>query len=357
MSSIWGNKLKISIFGESHGPGIGVVIDGFPAGINIDMEKVRLQMLRRAPGQDPTATPRKEKDIPEIISGFINTKTTGAPICAIIKNTNTKSKDYSHLIDSPRPGHSDFTADARYSSNNDVRGGGHFSGRLTAPIVFAGALSKQVLSNKGINIGAHISSIMNIKDIPFNNDNVNDKILNKLNTSSFSLIDESIENQMREVVATAKKNLNSVGGTIECAITGLNKGLGDPMFNNVESIISSIIFGIPAVKAIEFGKGFALTTMYGSESNDDFKYINNKVITTTNNCGGVLGGITTGMPITFKVAIKPTPSIGKKQNTVNLNLKENTTIETHGRHDPCIVPRAVPVIEAAAALAVMNIIL
>lgn len=356
MSSTWGEKVKISVFGESHGNGIGVVIDGLPSGYKIDMDKVLCQMARRAPGKDKTATPRKESDTPKILSGMLSDTTTGAPLCAVIQNTNTKSGDYNGLLDCPRPGHSDYTAFVKYGGFNDIRGGGHFSGRLTAPIVFAGAICRQILESKGISIAAHILSIADVYDDEFDSVNTDLSLIKRLNNSSFALINESVEPKMREAVEEARMSLDSVGGTVECIITGVQAGFGEPMFGGVEGVISSIIFGIPAVKGIEFGKGFELTKMRGSQSNDSFCYNGENVVTKTNNCGGILGGITNGMPIVFKTAIKPTPSIAKEQDTVNLVTKENAKLSVHGRHDPCIVPRAVPVIEAAAAVAIMNIL-
>lgn len=356
MSSTYGDKIKISIFGESHGKGIGVVIDGLPAGVKIDMDKVLVQMARRAPGNDKTATPRKEKDLPIIYSGMLNDVLTGAPLCAVIENTNTKSGDYSNLLSCPRPGHSDYTAFVKYNAANDIRGGGHFSGRLTAPIVFAGAICRQILESKGIKIASHISSIGKIEDTPFNPLAIENQLIDKLNEAKFTLIDESIEEKMRNEVENARLNLDSIGGTIECAVTGIDAGIGEPMFEGVEGVIAKAIFGVPAVKGIEFGKGFELAKMLGSEANDPFRYENDKVVTETNNCGGILGGITNGMPILFKVAIKPTPSISQKQRTVDLQKKQNAELEIHGRHDPCIVPRAVPVIEAVTAIAIINLI-
>ncbi|MCH5300091.1 MAG: chorismate synthase [Ruminococcus sp.] len=356
MSSTWGEKVKISVFGESHGNGIGVVIDGLPAGFKVDNDKLFAQMARRAPGKDKTATPRKESDLPNVLSGMLNNITTGAPLCAIINNTNTKSGDYSNLLACPRPGHSDYTAYEKYNSFNDIRGGGHFSGRLTAPLVFAGSICRQILEEKGIKISAHISQIGNVKDDPFNPVNIDNDLMGRLSQSSFSLIDTSKEEAMREVVENARLNQDSVGGIIECAVTGLPTGLGGPMFGGVEGLISSIIFGIPAIKGIEFGKGFKLAEMLGSESNDPFEYKDGKVVTKTNNCGGILGGITNSMPVIFRACIKPTPSISKEQDTVDLQKKCNTKLSINGRHDPCIVPRAVSVIEACTAIALMNLV-
>ena len=355
MSSTWGEKVKISVFGESHGKAIGVVIDGLPAGFKVDNDKILTQMARRAPGKDKTATPRKESDLPDVMSGMLDNVTTGAPLCAIINNTNTKSADYSNLLACPRPGHSDYTAYEKYKSFNDIRGGGHFSGRLTAPLVFAGSICRQILEEKGIKISAHISQIGKVKDKSFDPVEIPTDLMDKLSKSSFSLIDASKENDMREVVEKARLNQDSVGGIIECAITGLPSGLGGPMFGGVEGVISSIIFSIPAIKGIEFGKGFDLAEMLGSESNDPFEYKDEKIVTKTNNCGGILGGITNAMPVVFRVCVKATPSISKEQDTVDLQKKCNTKLSIQGRHDPCIVPRAVPVIEACTAIALMNL--
>ena len=355
MSSTYGEKIKISVFGESHGNGIGVVIDGLPAGVKIDMDKVLVQMARRAPGNDKTATTRKESDIPKILSGMLNGVLTGAPLCAVIENTNTKSGDYGNIMSCPRPGHSDYTAFVKYNASNDVRGGGHFSGRITAPIVFAGAVCRQILENKGIKIAAHINSIGYVNDSRFDPVSIDDELINRLNNSPFSLIDQSIEQDMRSQVEAARINFDSIGGTVECAVTGIKAGIGEPMFNGVEGVIAKAVFGVPAIKGIEFGRGFELAKMRGSQSNDPFEYKDGKVVTKTNNCGGILGGITDGMPILFTAAVKPTPSIAQKQQTVDLQKKENTQLEIKGRHDPCIVPRAVPVIEAVTAIAIINL--
>lgn len=356
MSSMWGNKVKISIFGESHSSGIGVVLDGIEAGVNIDMDKVLEMMARRAPGKDKASTKRLEKDFPKVMCGIKNGKTTGAPITAVIENTDTRSNDYSEFSRCPRPGHADYTAFVKYKANNDFAGGGHFSGRLTAPLVFAGAICKQVLEQKGIKVFAHINSVGDVYDTSFENAVINDELINKLN-SSFAVIDEQKGVQMRELIEDARLSLDSIGGTVECMITGVDAGFGSPMFDGAENIISSLIFGIPAVKGIEFGKGFELSQMRGSQSNDSFLFDENKnVVTKTNNCGGILGGITNGMPIYFKVALKPTPSIAREQDTVDLVDKCNTKINIKGRHDPCIVQRAVAAVESAAAVAICELL-
>ncbi|MBQ1388694.1 MAG: chorismate synthase [Clostridia bacterium] len=357
MGSVFGNNIKLSIFGESHGSGIGVVIDGLPAGEKIDLDEIDRQMQRRAPGSDKTATPRKEADKPEIISGLLNSTTTGAPLCAIIRNTNTRSGDYSNLMNTPRPGHSDYAAYVRYGGFNDVRGGGHFSGRLTANLVFAGAVFRQILQRKGISIAAHIYSIGNINDTPFESTGITAELCERLNGEKFALVDQTNEDAMRAEVERARMQGDSIGGVVECIVQGLPAGIGEPMFGGVENIIAAAVFGVPAVKGIEFGSGFAGAKSMGSQNNDEFYYDDDgNVKTRTNNHGGALGGITSGMPIIFRAAIKPTPSISKKQNTVDLGAHCNAGLVIKGRHDPCIVPRAVSVIEAAAAAAVINLI-
>ena len=354
MSSTYGEKIKISVFGESHGGGIGVVIDGLPAGEAIDFDAVLAQMARRAPGRDKTATPRKESDLPRVLSGMLGDVLTGAPLCAVIENTNTRSQDYGDLLAKPRPGHSDYTAYIKYHGANDIRGGGHFSGRITAPLVFAGAVCRQLLDRRGIQIAAHIQSVGSIHDKPFDPVAVPSALIKRLSASSFALIDESAEEPVRAEIEAARLAQDSVGGTIECAVTGLPAGVGEPMFDGLESAIAKAVFGVPAVKGIEFGAGFALAAMRGSRANDAFCYQNGHVVTETNHCGGILGGIANGMPLIFRCAVKPTPSISQPQKTVDLQTGENTVLTIHGRHDPCIVPRAVPGIEAVTALAIIN---
>lgn len=354
MSSTYGEKIKISVFGESHGGGIGVVIDGLPAGEAIDFDAVLAQMARRAPGRDKTATPRKESDLPRVLSGMLGDVLTGAPLCAVIENTNTRSQDYGDLLAKPRPGHSDYTAYIKYHGANDIRGGGHFSGRITAPLVFAGAVCRQLLERRGIQIAAHIQSVGSIHDKPFDPVAVPSALIKRLSASSFALIDESAEEAVRAEIEAARLAQDSVGGMIECAVTGLPAGVGEPMFDGLEGAIAKAVFGVPAVKGIEFGAGFALAAMRGSRANDAFCYDNGHVVTETNHCGGILGGIANGMPLIFRCAVKPTPSISQPQKTVDLQTGENTVLTIHGRHDPCIVPRAVPVIEAVTALAIIN---
>lgn len=357
MSSVIGDKIKLSIFGESHGEAIGCVIDGLPAGIKIDMNAVYKDMQRRAPGKDKTATPRLEKDIPHILSGMLDDVTTGAPLAMVIENTNTKSGDYSNLMTVPRPGHSDYPAYVKYGGNNDIRGGGHFSGRLTAPLVFAGSVAKQILSKMGVTIGAHIKQIGSVCDAVSDLNKTDKSLLDTLSSSTFSLIDETKEQAMRDEIEKARLSLDSVGGIIECFAVGLPVGLGGNMFDTVEGKLASILFGVPAVKGVEFGIGFGFAEKKASEVNDQYEIKNGRVATLSNNNGGILGGMTDGAPLSVSVAIKPTPSIAKKQKSVNLQTMENAELEIHGRHDPCIVVRAVPVIECAVALGLLDLMM
>lgn len=354
MSSMMGNKIKISVFGQSHSKGIGVVIDGLPAGKKIDMKKVMAFMERRAPGRNAYSTKRYEADTPEILSGLVNDTTCGAPLCMVIYNENHNSADYENIMDTPRPSHADYTAYMKYDGYNDISGGGHFSGRLTAPLCFAGAVCMQILEDMGVNIQAHILSIKNIKDDKFNPIEIKNFEIHK---KEFPVINDEKGMMMKEEIEKARLVGDSVGGVIECAITGVKAGFGDPMFDGVENQLAKNIFGIPAVKGIEFGNGFDATTLYGSENNDEFCIENGEIKTKTNNAGGINGGITNGMPIVFDVAIKPTPSIAKMQNSVSLKDKTEKELEIGGRHDPCIVQRAVPVVEAVAAITILDIIL
>ena len=350
MSSTYGEMIRLSIFGQSHGPAIGMTLDGVPAGLPVDLDKLQEFLGRRAPGQNNWSTPRKEADRPEFLSGILNGFTTGAPIAAIIRNTNTRSGDYNNLKNCPRPGHADYTAQMKYRGFQDAAGGGHFSGRLTAPLCIAGGLCKQWLENEGVRIGAHIVQIGLMEGEYFK---LRNPALDQIRTDFPPLTPEAAET-MQDIIAKARSQGESVGGIIECAATGLPVGLGEPMFGGMESRIAQIVYGIPAVKSLEFGLGESYAVIPGSESNDDFTIENGEIITTTNNCGGILGGITNGMPLVFSATLKPTPSISKPQQTVNLETGEITTLEIKGRHDPCIVPRAVPVVEAAAAIAIFD---
>jgi chorismate synthase len=323
--------MKYTIFGESHGPAIGVVLEGVPAGLELDIGQICAELARRAPGKTAAATARSEADQPEILSGVFQGRTTGAPLCAVIRNTDTRSSDYEELRYKPRPSHADYAAFVKYRGNADWRGGGHFSGRLTAPLVFAGAVAKQILAAEGVTVSAVISELGGVKD--------------------------PTDEEAEKIILAAKADLDSVGGAVRCTITGVPAGCGGPDFGeNIEGELARAMFAIPAVKGVEFGAGFGFASMRGSLANDPFRVENGRVVTATNNSGGVNGGIANGMPIVFTAALRPTPSIGREQDTVDLRTMENTTLTVKGRHDPCIVPRALPVIEAAAALTMVDII-
>lgn len=355
MSAVYGSNIKITIFGESHSSAIGVVIDNLPAGVPLDMAEIQREMARRAPNGGEYSTPRQEADEVEIVSGYFNDKTTGTPLCGIIRNTNTKSGDYDLLKEVVRPGHSDFGYYHKSGGNNDYRGGGHSSGRLTAPLVFAGAICKQLLRLKDVFIGSHIASIGNIKDTKFDA-RVEGNMLENLTRQVFPLIDNAKFVAMDYLIKEARSGGDSVGGTIECAIVGVPAGVGEPFFESIESKIASLLFSVPAVKGVEFGKGYELTRMKGSEANDPFRCLGGRVFTATNNNGGILGGLSTGMPIIFDAAIKPTASIFKEQDSINVITGENVKLNLTGRHDSCIVVRAVPVIEAVAAIAIYDLL-
>ena len=352
MSSTYGNNIKLSIFGQSHGAAIGMTLDGIPAGLPVDFDKLQVFLERRAPGRAAHATSRKEADCPEFLAGIVDGHTCGAPIAAIIANSNTRSGDYENLKDQPRPGHADYPAQIKYNGYQDVAGGGHFSGRLTAPLCIAGGLCKQWLEAMGITIAAHIDSIAGIADLPETLSHTTPD-LTKIHTD-FPVVNPSAGEKMRKAIETARMDGDSVGGTIKCFITGLPAGIGDPMFNGMENRIAQIVYGIPAVKGLEFGSGFSGSNLHGSENNDAYTIQDGIIKTRTNHAGGILGGITTGMPIVFRVAIKPTPSISKLQDSIRLSDMTQCKLEISGRHDPCIVPRAVPVVEAAAAIAVYD---
>ena len=349
MSSVYTGNLTVAIFGQSHAPAIGVTIDGLPAGLPVDLDTLQQFLRRRAPGQNAWSTPRKEADAPEILCGLSNGRTCGAPLTAIIRNTNTRSGDYDNLRDTPRPGHADYTAQMKFSGAQDVAGGGHFSGRLTAPLCIAGGICLQLLKTQGITIRARIVSVGTVTDdSPF---------LSPVGEKAFPAVSDAAAAAMQAEIAAARADGDSVGGVIECVVEGLPAGIGDPMFGGLENLISRAIFAIPAVKGIEFGAGFAAARMRGSENNDPFRVENGVVVTETNHCGGILGGISDGMPIVFRAAFKPTPSIARQQRSVSLGQMENKTLVIQGRHDPCIVPRAVPCVEAAAAIAVLDAVM
>ncbi len=355
MSSIYYGQLTVSLFGQSHAPGIGVTVDGLPAGEAIDLEELQAFLNRRAPGRGPWATTRKEEDRPEILSGLAGGYTCGAPLAALIRNTNTRSGDYDNLRDIPRPGHADYTAQVKYGGFQDVAGGGHFSGRLTAPLCIAGGICKQILARKGIYVGAHIAAVGGIPDQSYDPVNLDRETLLAPGGRDFPVLDPDAGTRMQGAIAQAKEDLDSLGGLVECAVIGLPAGLGDPMLDGMENRIARLAFAIPAVKGVAFGAGFAVADRRGSQNNDPFYFDETgQVRTRTNHAGGILGGITNGMPLVFQAAVKPTPSIGQPQESVSLSRGENTTLVIHGRHDPCIVPRAVPCLEAAAAIAVYD---
>lgn len=348
-SSFIGQRLRLSIFGQSHSEAIGMTLDGLPAGIPVDLEKLQQFLNRRAPGRNDWSTPRKEEDKPEFLCGLKDGFTCGAPLTAIIRNSNTRPKDYSQLKITPRPGHADYTAEVKYRGYQDYSGGGHFSGRLTAPLCIAGGILKQALKSRGVTVDARIRAIAGIVD--------NSPFVASVAEKEFPVVDDMIGAQMREAIAQARAEGDSVGGVIECVVRGLPAGIGDPMFDGLENQIARTVFAVPAVKGIEFGAGFEAAALRGSENNDAFCVRDGRIETITNHAGGILGGISNGMPVVFRVAIKPTPSIAKEQQSVNLNTMELSAVRIEGRHDPCIVPRAVPVIEAAAAIAITDLLL
>ena len=346
MSSSCGTFIRLTLFGQSHAPAVGMILENIPAGQEIDFEELSVFLARRAPGKNRFSTARKEADIPEFLSGLVGNVTCGTPVTAIIRNTDTRSKDYENLRYVPRPGHADFTAGIKYGGHQDVAGGGHFSGRLTAPLCLAGGIVKQFLAKEGIQVFARIAAIGSIADQGELTQPVSDK--------EFPVVSDLRGEEMKSLIVAKKGEGDSIGGIVECAVTGVPAGLGDPIFDGMENRIAQIIFGIPAVKGIEFGSGFDAAARCGSENNDSFTVKEGKVVTETNYAGGILGGITSGMPIRFRAAFKPTPSIAKPQKSVDLRTGKETELLIEGRHDPCIVLRAVPAVEAAAALAVYD---
>ena len=346
--------MNYTIFGESHGPAIGVTLTGVPAGLELDWAAIEKDMARRAPGKSPLATTRKEADQVQVLSGVFEGKTTGSPLCAMIANTDTRSADYSKTRDLARPGHADYPAHVRYQGFNDYRGGGHFSGRLTAPLVFAGAIAKQILAQRGITVGAHISSIYGVNDEALEDWDTLSRVADK----DFPVLNDEKGQEMQEAILEAKEEQDSVGGSIECGVFGLPAGYGSPDFGeNAEGIFSQYLFAVPAVKAVAFGAGTAFSLMRGSEANDPLYVDENGNVGAEQNCaGGINGGITNGMPLVFEVTMRPTPSIARTQFTIDMSRMENAQLELQGRHDPCVVPRAVPVIEAAAALAACQLL-
>lgn len=363
MASMFGTSVRVSLFGQSHSDALGVCVDGLPAGFCLDQQALAAFMARRAPGQDVWSTPRKEADVPHFVSGLNpDGYTCGAPLCALIKNTNTHSADYDTLRRIPRPGHADFPAQQKWLGFQDVAGGGHFSGRLTAALCVAGGIALQMLKQVDINIAAHLSEVAGIADDSFaaytNDASSLQTLSNQMQVlhdgRTFPVLNDEVSTQMQQAIAQARHTHDSVGGVIECVATGLPTGVGGPLFDGIESAIARIIFGIGGVKGLEFGRGFAVSSMRGSEHNDAYRMDQKTVVPTTNNAGGNLGGLTTGAPLLFRIAIKPTSSIGLEQDSVDMEQKTNAQLNVVGRHDPCIAPRAVPVAEAIMALALLD---
>ena len=367
MATDFGSRIRMTVFGQSHAPAVGVVLEGIPAGERIDPDELQAFLARRAPGQSALTTARKEADIPEFLSGIVDGVTCGSAITAVIRNSDTRSADYANLKVIPRPGHADYPAFVKYDGNNDIRGGGQFSARLTAPLCIAGGILLQMLSRRGISIGAHIAEIAGIPDDPFDPlgygkgglpaASANAAFFDDLARKPFSVLNDEAGAAMQEAILAAKKDGDSVGGIVECMITGLDAGLGDPLYGSFEGLLSQAVFGIPAVKGIEFGAGFGAARLRGSQNNDPYCLDSaGEIRTATNNHGGILGGLTSGMPVLFRAAFKPTPSIAKPQRSVDLLKSEETELVINGRHDPCVVPRAVPCVIAAAAVAAAQLL-
>lgn len=366
MPSTFGNALRVTVFGQSHSPAVGCVVEGLPSGHVVDMEALGRFMARRAPGQGPWTTPRKEADLPRIVSG-LNPKgaTCGAPLAVVIENTNTRSRDYDNLMAVPRPGHADYTAWTKWHGNQDVPGGGHFSGRLTAPLCAAGGIALQMLAERGVRVGAHLLSVADVRDEPLcaldNAPASQVRLQGQLDAltdgRTFPTIDAEAGKAMLAAIDDARRELDSVGGVVECVATGMPAGVGSPMFDGIENLIARAAFGVPAVKGVEFGRGFEAARLRGSEDNDPYRMVDGTVTPVTNNAGGALGGITTGAPVLFRMALKPTSSISRPQESVDLTSGSDATLEVHGRHDPCVATRAVPVAEAICALALLDALL
>ena len=354
MSNVLGNRYRVQVFGQSHSPMIGAVIEGIPAGVVPDMDFIAAFMARRAPG-GALSTARREADAPQVVSG-LNGKgeTCGAPLCVLIANGDARSRDYDRLRDVPRPGHADYTAAVKFGGHNDIRGGGQFSGRLTAPLCFAGALALQLLKERGVQVRARVQRVAGIQDAPID---LAHPPMDTLTPGPLPCVDADAARRMAEAIKAARADGDSVGGVVECYATGLPAGLGDPMFDGVENRVARALFGIPAVRGVEFGLGFAAADLRGSAHNDPFRMEDGEVVTAGNNHGGALGGITSGMPLVARVAFKPTPSIGLEQRSVSLSRGEDTPLVIQGRHDPCVVPRAVPVVEAVVACVTLDMMM
>lgn len=353
MKNTFGNNLSITLFGESHGNAIGAVLDGITPGLSVDLENIK-KMLELRKGLAAVSTSRREADEFEILSGVFEGKTTGTPICLVIKNGDTRSDDYSKTKDLARPSHADFVANEKYLGFQDYRGGGHFSGRITAPIVALGSILIDALKQKGIYIGSHIIKIGDLEDRKFNDIKTD---LEELEIKEFAVLDDKIGEAMIDKIKVAKSQGDSLGGILETVVIGCPKGVGEPWFDSVESMLSHALFSVPAVKGVEFGAGFEFANMTGSNANDSFKSHNGEILTNTNNSGGINGGITNGMPIVFRTVFRPTPTISKVQETVNIKTKENTVLEAKGRHDPFIVHRAKVVVDSITAITVADMLI
>lgn len=354
LSCTFGKLFTVTIFGESHSAGIGCVVDGIPPGSKLDLEQIRASMARRAPGSGVASTARNEADDFEILSGFLDGHATGTPLAIVIRNKDTRSQDYERTAALMRPGHADYTGFVKYKGSNDIRGGGHFSGRITAPLVFAGAIARQLLARHGITIGAHTARIADVEDALFSTFDAKELLSSE--TTALHVLDESVEEAMSARIRAAKKSEDSVGGIIECAALGVPAGMGEPFFDSVESEISHMMFAIPAVKGVEFGDGFACAQLMGSQMNDSPAPGGNGVVFRSNHSGGINGGITNGMPLLFRVAVRPTASISQPQETINIKTMESETLRLHGRHDACIVPRAVEVVKMATAIVLFDLL-
>ncbi len=351
MKNTLGNVLSVTLFGESHGEAIGAVIDGIAAGIPVNEEFICSQLSRRRP-QGSISTPRREADELKILSGVFGGKTTGTPVCIVIQNSDTHSTDYGEMKNKMRPSHADFTAQIKYGGNQDFRGGGHFSGRITAALVAAGALVIPALNKKGIYIGTHIKNIAGVEDASFQS--VDD--VKSVSDKAFAVLNGDVKSKMTDKINEAREGGNSVGGILETAVYGMPAGIGEPWFDTLEGALSHALFSIPAVKGVEFGLGFGFADATGADANDQMKIENGRVVTLTNNNGGILGGISNGMPIVFRTAIKPTPTIGMEQNTVDISTMSDTTLLARGRHDPCIVHRAAVVADSVTALVLADML-
>lgn len=357
MSTWHGQVLNVTVFGQSHSEAIGVVVDGLPAGETIDQAQLAQFMDRRAPGKNRLSTQRKETDAIHWLSGLVNDTTCGAPLAGTIANADARSKDYRQIADLPRPSHADYPAHIKFSGNQDVRGGGAFSGRLTAPLCAAGGVAKQLLAKRHIRVAAHVLSIAEVQDRPFDPMGESEETIRDCLTRTIPVLNPEVETPMSEAVETARLSADSVGGVIECQVTGLPVGLGGELFFGIDGACAHALFGIPGVKGVAFGEGFNASTLRGSENNDPYGQTTDGIRPLTNHAGGVLGGMTTGLPLNVTVAMKPTPSIGQVQQTVSLSTGEETSYRVPGRHDPCIVIRAVPVVEAVMALVILDRVL